>query len=407
MKLELLTIGSELLSGFTINSNAAAIGQLLSSQGFPINRVICLPDAAFSIKRGIIEAMERSSFVIITGGLGPTKDDLTRGVIADIFNVPLIYSQTVADDLIRRFTVKLSTLRDQSMVPQGAQILYNPIGTAPGVILSHQKSSVIMLPGVPVQMEAMLPAVIHYLKEHATPSYFVKSLYFCHLDEEQVDPLLRQLEREYVDVHINICPSYGVLSIFIYSCDPQYFDPIVEAIIQSFSTYFFSTTCQKIEYAIHEWMVMHNKTLACAESCTGGRLSSRLVAICGASSYFLGGIVSYSNAFKRSALHISSTALCSHGAVSEEVVTEMARSTLKISEADYAIAISGIAGPYGGSDNKPVGTVWGAIATKEQIFVGKFLAKGVPHRESVIDYSVTFLLGTLWRYLQHNVIPFV
>ena len=406
MTLEILSIGNELLSGFTINTNAAVIGQALIPHGFTVDRVTLLPDDAPRLKAGIEEAMERSSFIITTGGLGPTGDDLTRDIIADIFNAPLSYDQTVADDLIKRFTSNLPTLKNQATVPQGAAILHNPIGTAPGFILSNQKSTAIALPGVPSQMEAMLQPVTTYLEKHCKKTHFVKSLYFCQLSEGQVDPLLRALEKEHPGVQIGICPSYGTLSVFIHAKDPKHLDPVAEKIIEPFEPYFFSTTSKNIENTLHEWMITHKKTLVCAESCTGGHLAARLTAISGASDYFLGSIVSYSNALKTSALHVSPKALKERGAVSEEVVSEMAQGALKLTDADYAIAVSGIAGPTGGTDEKPVGTIWGALATKNHIFTGKFLAKGASKRELVIDYSITFLLSTLWRYLKHNKEPF-
>lgn len=404
MTLEILSIGNELLSGFTINSNAAVIGQKLLQRGFAVDRVTLLPDDIPRLKAGIEEAMKRSSFVITTGGLGPTGDDLTRDVVADIFGTKLIYDEAIAEDLIRRYTSNLPTLKDQAMVPKGAKVLPNPLGTAPGFILSNDQSTAIVLPGVPSQMEALLEQVLPYLEEHAPKTDYVKSLYFCQLSEQTIDPLLRTLEKENPGIQIGICPSYGVASVFIHAPDPAQLDPIAKRVIDEFEPYYFSSASKEIEYAIHEWMISHKKTFACAESCTGGRIASRLTAVSGASDYFLGSIVSYSNHLKHSALGVTSVE--SKGAVSEEVVCEMAAGTLKLTGADFAISVSGIAGPTGGSDEKPVGTVWGAIATKHETFAGKFLAKGVPNRNLVIDYSTTFLLSTLWRYLKHNHLPF-
>jgi len=404
--LEILSIGNELLTGFTINSNASVIGQKLLSSGISVDRVTLLPDEVSELKIGIEEAMERSPFIIITGGLGPTGDDLTRDVLADIFDAPLVYNQAVADDLTTRFTSNLPTLKNQAMVPQGATIFHNPIGTAPGFILSNQKSTLIVLPGVPSQMEALLDKVIPYLEEHCPKSHFVKSLYFCQLSEHTVDPFLRTLEKENPSVQIGICPSYGVISVYIRGKEQKLIDQIGEQIIQKFKPYFFSATSKKIEHAIHEWMIAHNKTLACAESCTGGSMAARLTAHPGASDYFLGGIVSYSNALKQVALQVSPETLKSHGAVSEEVTREMVQGILKLTDANYAISVSGIAGPTGGTDEKPVGTIWGAIATNDHLFTGKFLAKGSQNRTLVIDYSVTFLFSSLWRYLKHNKEPF-
>ena len=406
MTIEIVSIGTELLSGYTLNTNATTIGQLLLSCGFVIDRVTLLPDDATLLNKGITEAMQRSAYVITTGGLGPTGDDLTRAIIADIFHLPLVCDHSVKEDLVKRFTPNLSTLEDQSKVPRGATILYNPIGTAPGFILTHSTSTIIALPGVPAQMEAMLSAVTLYLRGHHKKSCYVTALYLCQLVEEQVDPLLRSCEKEYPNLQIGICPSLGTLSVFIRAHNAVILNSVTKKIAQAFSSYLFSTTSKRLEGALQEWMIAHKKTLACAESCTGGYLSARLTTISGASNYFLGSIVSYSNTLKSSVLHVLPATLQSHGAVSREVVMEMAQGAIVLTNADYAIAISGIAGPHGGTDSKPVGTAWGAIATKTEIFTGVICAHQGAKREMAIEYFATYLLSALWRYLQHDIEPF-
>ncbi|NGX50753.1 MAG: CinA-like protein [Chlamydiae bacterium] len=406
MTLEILSIGNELLAGFTINSNAAVIGQRLLLSGLTVDRVTLLPDEPSRLKAGIEEAMERSSFIITTGGLGPTGDDLTRDIVAEIFGTTLIYDDAVAEDLIERFSSTLPTLKDQAMVPQGATIFQNPIGTAPGFILSNEKSTVIVLPGVPSQMEALLEEVIPYLEKECKKKSLVKSLYLCQLSEQSVDPLLRTIEKENPALQIGICPSYGTLYIHIHAEEQELIDLASEKILQEFEPYLYSTTSKQIEHAIHEWMIDHKKSFACGESCTGGAMAARLTVISGASDYFLGAIVAYSDTLKQSALNVARESLERYGAVSEEVVREMALGTLKLTGADYVITISGIAGPKGGSEEKPVGTICAAIATKEEIFTGTFLSRGAQKRALVIDYSVTYLLSELWRYLKQNRRPF-
>jgi len=406
MAIEVISIGNELLSGSVLNTNVAIMGQRFLSHGFAIDRVTLLPDDFSLLKEGIKEAMRRSAYVITTGGLGPTGDDLTRDVIAELFQRPLICDRDVAEDLIKRFTSNFSTLQNQTKVPQGSTVLYNPIGTAPGFILTHKKSTLIALPGVSMQMEAMLSSVVPYLEKSCPKNFYSTSLYLCLLVEEQVDPFLRTLEKEYSGLQIGICPSLGVLALFVRAPNITTLNRVVEKITQSFSSYLFSTVSKRIEERIQEWMIAHKKSLVCAESCTGGHLSARLTAISGASSYFLGGVVSYSNSLKISLLHVSPESLRSYGAVSREVVIEMAQGALALADADYSLAISGIAGPCGGSDDKPVGTVWGAIATKKETFSGKICAQKGARREIVNEYSTTFLFSILWRYLQYNIKPF-
>ncbi len=406
MTLEILSIGNELLSGHTINSNASIIGQALLPNGFSVDRVTLLPDEETFLKKGIEEAMERSSFIIITGGLGPTGDDLTRDVVADIFSTSLIYDEAIANDLIKRFGKNLPTIKDQVMVPKGATIIPNPLGTAPGFILEG-KATVFVLPGVPPQMEAMLPAVISHLEKHHTKSHYIESLYLCLLSEQGVDPYLRTLEKENPAVEIGICPGYGNLSIYIHGKDPKKLSPIREKIAEKFQKNVFSTSSKLIEVAFHEWMVKNKKTFASAESCTGGQLAARLTAHADSSDYFLGSIVSYSNHLKETALGVSPKTLETHGAVSKEVVLEMVEGAKKLTGADYAIATSGIAGPDGGTPDKPVGTVWSAIATPEKTFAALVPIKGSGKiRSLIIDYTVTYLLATLYRHLVYQIEPY-
>lgn len=407
MTIEILSIGNELLAGHTINSNAAMISQALLPHGFAVDCVTTLPDVVTVLKKGVEDAMERSSFVITTGGLGPTGDDLTREVMSEVFQTPLIYNEEVAIDLAKRFSPEFPTLEDQAHVPKGALVLHNPIGTAPGFILTNSKSTVIVLPGVPSQMEALLEQVIPYLEKHIKKNHYVQSLYFCQLSEMALDPFLRQLEKENPGIQIGICPGYGTLAVFIHAQSSALLKPIANRVIEEFKPYFFSTTSKNIEVALQEWMIAHHKTFACAESCTGGHMAARLTAIEGASEYFKGSIVSYSNSVKESVLHVSPLTIKTHGAVSEEVVREMVSGVMQRTDADYAISVSGVAGPSGGSPTKPVGTIWGAIASKDQIFTGQFRTKGLKKRELVIDYAVTFLFSSLWSYLKHQTPPFL
>ncbi|MDJ0652175.1 MAG: nicotinamide-nucleotide amidohydrolase family protein [Simkaniaceae bacterium] len=406
MTLEILSIGNELLSGHTINSNAAVIGQTLLPHGFFVEKVTLLPDEKALLKKGIEEAMERASFVIATGGLGPTGDDLTRAIIAEIFHTSLVRSDLVAANLIERFGKNLSTLEDQAMIPKGATVIPNPLGTAPGLIVEG-KATVFVLPGVPAQMEVMLPAVIAHLEKHCTKLRYVEPLYLSLLSEQQLDPSLRLLEKENPDITIGICPSYGVLSVYVQGKDPQKIAAIRDQVAEKFKTHVFSTESKQIEKALHRWLVKHKKTLAAAESCTGGDLAARLTKQPGSSDYFLGSIVSYSNHLKETALGVSAKTLQARGAVSREVVLEMVAGVRKLSGADFAVAISGIAGPDGGAANKPVGTVWTALSTPDKTFSGRIPLKGsIRTRSSLIRYTVTYLLASFYRYLVHNIEPY-
>lgn len=406
MTIEILSIGNELLSGHTVNTNASVISQKLLSHGFAVDRVTCLPDDSDPLKEGIKEAMKRSSFLITSGGLGPTGDDLTRDIIAEIYGTSLFYDEAIAADLIERFGSNLLTLKDQAMVPKGAAIIPNMLGTAPGFILEGE-STTMVLPGVPSQMESMLEYVVSYLETHSLKRRSIETLYLALLSEQQVDPYLRILEKEYSKVQIGICPSQGVLSVYLQAEDPSILPPIRDKIAEKFRTHVYSTSNKQIELALHKWMVNNKKTLAAGESCTGGRLASTLTTHAGSSDYFLGSIVSYSNYLKESALGVSLKTLKTYGAVSQEVVYEMAKGVKNLTGADYILTTSGIAGPSGGTPNKPIGTVWTAIVTPEKVFTGLIpFKRSVEERELIIDYSVTYLLASLYRYLTYSIEPF-
>ncbi len=412
MTIEIVSVGNELLSGRTENTNASWIARQLQKNGFKIGGITTLPDDTACLRKRLFEMKTSARITIITGGLGPTLDDVTREVLADIFKVPLIFHQELESELIKRFGAgfeKLYSFRDQSTLPKGSTIIPNLIGTASGFILKDQETAMIALPGVPTQMRPMLlDSVVPFLKLNIPETVNEETLFLCQLTEMEVDPYLCKLKKEFPSVNIGICPSYGVLSIYLSAKEKGGDLSVVKEKLQKqFSTHFFSHSSKSIEQAIHKALISQKKSLALAESCTGGSLAARLSAISGASNFFLGSVVSYSNHVKKSVLGVESTTLNKFGSVSKEVAIEMVRGVLKVSGADFGLAVSGIAGPEGGTIEKPVGTVWGAVGTKEgKVFVGRFQAKGVGSRESVIEYIGKFMLSALWRYLTHHIPPF-
>ncbi len=372
MTIEILSIGNELLSGHTINTNAATLAQALLPEGFPIGRVTVLPDEETRLKKGIEEAMERSSFLITTGGLGPTGDDITLPIVEALYG-------------------------------PSKQSIANPIGTAPGAFFEGNVP-LIALPGVPSQMEIMVPEVLKILGKYVIEKHYVSPLYVCLIPELDVEPYLRTLEKEHPGVTIGICPGAGVLSLYLHAADPKLFPPVEEKLVKRLYIHLFSRKDKQIALALQEWMVENGKTLAVGESCTGGHLAANLTIHPGASAYFLGGVVAYSDALKESALGVQEETLKKHGAVSEEVVVEMGAGVKKLTGADYVITVSGIAGPTGGTTDKPIGTVWAAITTPEKTYTGLIPPRKT--RKTIIDYSVNYLLANLWRHVAHHIEPF-
>jgi len=407
MSIEIISIGNELLSGKTINTNSSTLAHYLLLNGWGTSRITTLPDERAALKRGIEEAMARSSFIIITGGLGSTGDDLTREVIADIVGTTLIVDEPTKDALIARFGSSSPTIENQSMVLKCATITPNMNGTAPGFII-EKKACLIVLPGVPAQMEAMLPSVFAYLEKVVKKENFTQTLYLCLLSEAEVDPYLRALEKQYEGVTIGICPDYGRLALYLVGKDQLALAAVKEKIFDRFNSYVYSSASNSLSVAIHQWMIANGKTFAAAESCSGGALSAALTAIPGASHYFLGAVVSYSNQLKQSALGVANTTLEREGAVSEKTVIEMVEGVRLLTGADYALSISGVMGPSGATEHRPIGTVWSALLTPDKIFTGSIPKKPFSQtREVAIHYCVNYLLASLWRFLNHHIEPFL
>ncbi len=362
MSIEIAAIGNEVLRGMVVNTNGAYLGRRLDEEGWTVFRQITLPDERAALTEGLDEALIRSSIVIATGGIGPTLDDITHECASTLFSSPGIP-------------------------------LKNPIGTAEGYYFKEEKKLLFLLPGVPQEMEAMfeqevLPLLPLQKKEHRL------KLHFSMLRENEVDPFLREMK-----VEAGIYPSYGSLTVVLRGSDLREIEKGKEKLKKEFSSYYYESPSGTLEEAIQEWMIKNNKTLACAESCTGGFLSSQLTAIPGASNYFLGSIVSYSNSLKNKLLHVSSETLNSKGAVSSETVHEMWKGVLQATGADFGVAVSGIAGPSGGTSEKPVGTVFYAIGFKGKTpEVGTFHFKGPRHL--VILRTARRLLALIWKQLR-------
>lgn len=412
MDIEIVSIGNEILEGSIVNSNAAEIGHALFEAGFPPKRQVVLPDDPLLLKQGLQESLQRNRFVITTGGLGPTCDDNTRAIAAELFNSDYTYNEEVAEELLHRYHGKLTSLKDQATVPTKATIMKNRLGTAPGLIFHSDSSTLIMLPGVPLEMRAMLKEqVIPFLEQQFcnSPRLFRKTLHFFAMQEPAVDQLVRPLIKENPELQFGIYPSLGLLTLHITvkESDPSAAEaklqPPYQMIARSLAHHVFHAPSGRIEEAVQQMFVAQGWTLSAAESCTGGRLASRLVQIPGASKYFLGSLVVYSDNVKMNLLKVSPQDLHQYGAVSSEVVSQMAAGLLSSIDSDFGVAVTGIAGPDGGTSEKPVGTIWGAIIERgKSPYVWPFRALG--SREMIIERCVNALLSELLRYCSSKIL---
>ena len=415
MIIEILSIGSELLSGKTVNRNATTIAQVLLQHGYKVSRVTALPDTIEVLIDAMRQMLNRADLVIATGGLGPTQDDQTRMAVAQLTQKPLVTDVNTLDALKKRYGSEEGILRHQASFPEGATVLTNPIGTAVGFSIKVGKNLLVALPGVPIEMKVMLQEHVLPLVARTMPKqYEQQALFFCLRREFQFDAYLRKLEKKYSSVEIGICPSYGIVAIYLTTraktesvAAVSMLEDVAAEVKNLFPTHCFSSESIQVEIALQRELMKKKKTFATAESCTGGRLASRITALPGISEVFVGGIVAYSNELKEMALNVSRETLISKGAVSRETVVEMTAGALKKTTADYVLTTSGIAGPDGGTLDKPVGTIWVALGCKEKKIYSHCLR--LPEkwqRDHMIEYVTTYLFASLWRYLAYQVIPF-
>lgn len=401
--IEIVSIGNEVLSGFTLNSNAAFISRKMVENGYQVARVTTLRDDKNDIKAGLKEAFNRARFVIVTGGLGPTLDDLTRESAAELFDSKEHFDPAIMDFLMKRYGKKHVSFENQSMVPDKAIPILNHVGTAPGFIFREGEKALFLLPGVPTEMRTMFEETVLPLIQRETRDvrpYHVKRMNLLNLPESAVDPALREIKE--ADIEVGIYPQAGILNVTLFSKDQERLQAPYQRLMEQFNGHTFDSSTGKIEEAVHNKLIALSKTVAVAESCTGGSLMARLVSQPGASAYMLGGIVCYSDQSKIDLLGVDQALLEKKGAVSEEVAKSMVLFIKQKFKSDYALAVTGIAGPSGGTLEKPVGTVWCAIATPSVVKTWA-LAAWSSSRNLIIERSVNALLAELYLYLNKGV----
>jgi len=399
--IEIISIGTELLKGRIVNTNGAEISRTLMMNGFPTSRHTVVSDEPAQLKAAFIESMKRSQVVITTGGLGPTCDDLTRPIAAALFDSDFYLDETILKDLQKRYGPNVISLEDQATQPKNAIILKNDLGTAPGLIFHNEKNTLILMPGVSKEMRAILQSqVIPYLLKNFTQEHYDRRhLHFFNLSETLIDPSMRELQRQFPGIEFGIYPSHGIVSVeaMVRGKNKDLSEQLSEA-CQSLKTrfidHYFESENGKIEEEIHRIFIENHLTLSLAESCTGGSIASRLTQKAGASAFFLGSLVCYSNEMKHEILRVPKDILSQYGAVSEQTVLSMVTGLLKVTQSDFGLAVSGVAGPTGGTERTPVGTVWVGVGKKGAKPFAKCL-HATGNREMVIEYTVNCALGIL------------
>ena len=375
MKLEVVTIGTELVLGLTPDTNAAELGRALAAAGAEIVRHVSVPDRPDAIRAAVAEALERTGFVITTGGLGPTRDDMTKREVAALFGKPLELDATVLRSLEERFRrlgrPMPAVNRTQAEVPAGATVLPNPRGTAPGLWLEEAGRVAVLLPGVPSEMrgllaEEVLPRIIARARKAAAERRVVRSrtVRTTGVPESALAERVGPIEEEIAPLTLAYLPSTdGVdLRVTAWALPEEEADQRLTAAVgrlrERAGEHGYGEDGVDLGAVVLDLLRARHARLAVAESCTGGLLAGRVTAVPGASDVFVGGVVAYDDRVKTDLLAVPPALLGAHGAVSEEVVRAMAEGAQRRFAADAALAVTGIAGPSGGTPEKPVGTVW-------------------------------------------------
>ena len=378
IKATIITIGDEILIGQIVDTNSASISKHLNTAGITVEEKLSIGDEANQIEQTLQRVLLSSQIVIITGGLGPTKDDITKHTLARIFNSSMHEDERVCEHvrtLLERRGISFNDLnRGQAMVPDCCTVLFNAYGTAPGMWFETESGAVVIsLPGVPFEMEHLMEdEVIPRLKAHFSLHANVhRTMITAGLPESMLAERIEEWEDALPKwMKLAYLPAPNIVRLRLSAYDREDGQAAREAINAEFDKLhniipghivgFEGATMQSL---VHEIMRERGLTLATAESCTGGTIASLFTAMAGASAYFLGGVVAYANEVKRDVLGVNYDDIMTHGAVSETVARQMAEGVRRTTGADYAIATTGIAGPTGGSEAKPVGTVWMAVAT--------------------------------------------
>lgn len=382
MQATIITIGDEILIGQIVDTNSVSIARHLNAAGIVVHEKNSIGDDRAQIGEAVNCALECSEVVIITGGLGPTKDDITKKTLAELFSSELICDPVVADHVERMLTargIEFNALnRDQAMVPACCTVLFNTHGTAPGMWFERDGRVVVSLPGVPFEMEHLMQdEVMPRLKARFALRQIVhRTMITAGLPESMLAQAIEAWEEAlppYLKLAYLPNPGSVRLRLSAYEVEGEQAAKEIDeqfkalyAIIPGHIIGYETATMQEL---VHKILTEREQTLTTAESCTGGVIAARFTAMPGASAYFKCGVVAYSNDSKHDLLGVNVDDIARYGAVSESVARQMAEGARRIAGADYAIATTGIAGPSGGSEAKPVGTVWIAVATPHRTIV--------------------------------------
>lgn len=414
MKATILNIGDELLIGQVVNTNAAFMAKELTKAGIDVCGTFVIGDRAEDIESYLRHCLSVSDAVLITGGLGPTKDDITKTTLCRFFGSELYENQEALANIQRIFSARGYELtpinRQQSWVPRCCTLVNNILGTAPCMWFDTEDGKVVVsLPGVPFEAENLMTTeIVTRLQQHFQTDFIInKNILVQGIGESFLSDMIEQWELSLPKtIRLAYLPQAGMVKLRLTARGNdramlvQQVDDAVESLYPIAGHYIVGEDLESLAELVAHTMKKYGKTLASAESCTGGSVAQRLTAMAGASEYFKGGVVSYCNEVKECALGVNHSTLELHTAVSENTVREMAEGVRLRLNADYAVATTGVAGPGGGTADTPVGTVWIGLASKEKV-IAKRLNFG-DRRAQVIDRAVNAVYSELVKLVREE-----
>ncbi|MBR6066828.1 MAG: competence/damage-inducible protein A [Bacteroidales bacterium] len=385
MNAGIIIIGDEILIGQVVDINSSWISREMNKIGFRTETVITVGDDGKSISDAIDRCLEVADVVFMTGGLGPTKDDITKKVICEKFGTELVLNEevlaNVAEMLGRRGIAMTENNRGQALVPATATVINNAVGTAPGIMMERNGKLLFSMPGVPFEMRYLMEhEIIPLIKKHYNlKPVFHKTLLLTGIAESILAEKISDWEDSLAkNVRLAYLPAYSSirLRLSVYQPDDtieSYINAKVEELKRIVPENIIAYEDIKLEELVGKLLKDKHCTVATAESCTGGKVASLITSVSGSSEYYKGSVVSYCNEVKADVLGVSRADLEKYGAVSSTVAEQMASGVRRLLKTDYAVATTGIAGPTGGSDEKPVGTVWIAVATPTRVVSRKYV----------------------------------
>ena len=405
--IEIITIGDEILIGQIVDTNSAWMAVELNKAGFQLAQITSVHDEADHIKKALDEALLRADVVLMTGGLGPTKDDITKQTLCEYFGTKLVFNQEVLENIQQIYHTRQSVMNEltksQAMVPENCTIIQNRAGSAPITWFEKEGKVIVSMPGVPLEMKkVMSEEIIPRLQKHfKTPAIIHKTVQVYGIPESQLALRLTEWENSLPEyLHLAYLPNFGIVKLRISGAGQDKYK-LEEAINQQVETLksilgesIFAYKDKPVEKIIYEKLKSSGLTVSTAESCTGGNIAHRLTLIPGISDCFKGTVVAYHNEVKINMLGVSAQDIEKHGAVSLEVATQMAEGARKVMQTDLAVATTGIAGPTGGTYEKPVGTIWISVSSPERTITRSYNF-GQFARENFIERSTMAALMML------------